>query len=163
MIGQRVTAMIINSLGFMNTRLYMFPEFLENKPVDRLLGDGLIAEDFNDDALGRALDAIHEYGVNKLFSEVAFSIAIEQKLMGTSIHIDSSSLFVHGEYTGDEGSIKLLDNNESSSETLATTPHITHGFSKDYRPDLKQVVINIATYGSCGISYHDRKSFRQRL
>ena len=35
-IGQRVAAMIINGLGFMNTRLYMFPEFLENKPVDRL-------------------------------------------------------------------------------------------------------------------------------
>ena len=44
----------------------------------------------------------------KLLSEVAFPIAIEQKLMGTSIHIDSSSLFVHGEYTGDEGSIKLF-------------------------------------------------------
>ena len=59
-----------------------------------------------------------------------------------SIHIDSSSLSVHGEYTGDEDSIKLLDDNESNSETLATTPRITHGFSKDYRPDLKQVVIN---------------------
>ena len=63
----------------MNTRLYMFPEFLDNKPVDRLLGDGLIAEDFNDDALGRALDAIHEYGTNQLFSEIACPIAIEQK------------------------------------------------------------------------------------
>ena len=101
-IGQRAAAMIIHSSGFMNSRLYMFPEFLGNKPVDRLSGDGLIAEDFNDDALGRALDAIHEYGVNKLFSEVAFSIAIEQKLMGTSIHIDSSSLSVHSEYTGDK-------------------------------------------------------------
>ena len=139
-IGKRVAAMIINGLGFMNTRLYMFPEFLENKPVDRLLGDGLMAEDFNDDALGRALDAIHEYGTNKLFSEVAFPIAIEQKMMGTSIHVDSSSLSVHGEYTGDEDSIKLLNDNESNSETLATTPLITHGFSKDYRPDLKQVV-----------------------
>ena len=103
----------------MNTRPYMFPEFLGNKPVDRLSGDGLIAEDFNDDALGRALDVIHEHGANKLFSEVVFPIAIEQKLMGTSIHIDSSSLFVHGEYTGDEGSIKLLDDNESSSENIS--------------------------------------------
>jgi len=110
-IGQRVAAMIINGLGFMNTRLYMFPEFLENKPVNRLLGDGLIAEDFNDDALGRALDVIHEYGTNQLFSEIAFPIAIEQKLIGTSIHLDSSSLSV---------------------------------------PDLKQVVINIATTGAAG-------------
>ena len=70
--------------------------------------------------MGRDLDAIHEYRANKLFSEVAFPIAIEQKkLMGTSINIDSSSLFVHGEYTGDEGSIKLLDDNESSSENIS--------------------------------------------
>jgi len=150
-IGQRVAAMIINGLGFMNTRLYMFPEFLENKPVDRLLGDGLIAEDFNDDALGRALDVIHEYGTNQLFSEIAFPIAIEQKLMGTSIHLDSSSLSVHGEYTEeDEGGIKLSDDNESVLETLVATPSITHGFSKDHRPDLKQVVINIATTGAAG-------------
>lgn len=150
-IGQRVAAMIINGLGFMNTRLYMFPEFLDNKPVDRLLGDGLIAENFNDDALGRALDVIHEYGTNQLFSEIAFPIAIEQKLMGTSIHLDSSSLSVHGEYTEeDEGGIKLLDDNEQGLETLAATPSITRGFSKDHRPDLKQVVINIATTGAAG-------------
>ena len=124
-IGQRVAAMIINGLGFMNTRLYMFPEFLENKPVDRLLGDGLIAEDFNDDALGRALDVIHEYGTNQLFSEIAFPIAIEQKLMVTSIHLDSSSLSVYGEYAEeDEGDIKLLDDNEPGLETLAATPSI---------------------------------------
>ena len=77
-------------------------------------------------------DAIHEYGTNQLFSEIAFPIAIEQKLMGASIHLDSSSLSVHGEYTEDKDSIKLLDDNESNSETLATTPRITHGFSKDH-------------------------------
>ena len=67
-MGQRVAAMILNGLGFMDTRLYMFPEFLQNKPVDRLIEKSIEAEDFNDDALGRCLDAIHEYGVNKLFS-----------------------------------------------------------------------------------------------
>ena len=35
-IGQRVSAMILNGLGFIDDRLYMFPEFLKNKPVDRL-------------------------------------------------------------------------------------------------------------------------------
>ena len=32
-IGQRVSAMILNGLGFIDDRLYMFPEFLKNKPV----------------------------------------------------------------------------------------------------------------------------------
>jgi len=32
-MGQRVTGMILNGLGFINDRLYMFPEFLKNKPI----------------------------------------------------------------------------------------------------------------------------------
>ena len=51
-MGQRVAAMILNGLGFTNDRLYLFPQFLENKPIGRLLGQGLSANDFNDDAVG---------------------------------------------------------------------------------------------------------------
>ncbi len=52
-MGQRVAAMIFNGLGFVDDRLYMFPEFLHNKPVDRLFEGDVEAENFNDDALGR--------------------------------------------------------------------------------------------------------------
>ena len=45
--------MILNGLGFMDDRLYMFKNFLENKPVDRLFGKGVKASYFNDDALAR--------------------------------------------------------------------------------------------------------------
>ena len=31
-------AFILNGLGFIDTRMYLFPEFLKNKPVDLLLG-----------------------------------------------------------------------------------------------------------------------------
>ena len=50
-MGQRSAAMILNGLGFMNDRLYMFENFLKNKPVDRLFGKGVKASHFNDDAL----------------------------------------------------------------------------------------------------------------
>lgn len=46
-MDKRVTAMILNGLGFIDGRLYLFEEFLKNKPVDRLLGDGVKAEDFS--------------------------------------------------------------------------------------------------------------------
>ncbi len=81
-MGQRVAAMIFNGLGFVHDRLYMFPEFLHNKPVDRLFEGDVEAENFNDDALGRCLDAIYAYGTTKLFSEVAFEIGIEQGFFG---------------------------------------------------------------------------------
>ncbi len=37
-MGQRAAAMIMNGLGFMDDRLYMFPKFLENKPVTKWNG-----------------------------------------------------------------------------------------------------------------------------
>ena len=66
--GERAMAMILNGLGFMDDRLYLFPKFLENKPVARLFDKDLSANDFNDDALGRFLDAAHGYGENKASS-----------------------------------------------------------------------------------------------
>lgn len=97
-MGRRVTAMIFNGLGFIDDRLYMFPQFLDNKPVDRLFKGAVKAEYFNDDALGRCLDAIDEYGVTKLFSEIDFMISVEQKLLGRTFNIDTTSLTVYGEY-----------------------------------------------------------------
>jgi transposase len=75
---------VIGFRNFMDDRLYMFPEFLENKPVDRLFGSDVQAAYFNDDSLGRCLDAISEYGVTKLFSERAFEIGVEQRLLGAT-------------------------------------------------------------------------------
>jgi transposase len=63
-----VAAMILNGLGFIDDRLYLFPQFLANKRVDKLLGAKLCAADFNDDVLGRGLDALYGYGITQLFS-----------------------------------------------------------------------------------------------
>jgi len=133
-MGERIAAMVLNGLGFIDDRLYMFADFLANKPVDKLLGSHLKADYFTDDALGRCLDRIYGYGVTPLFSELAFSIGVEQNLFGKSLHIDTSTLSVYGDY-----------------EKENKGPQVTHGFSKDHRPDLKQVVINLATTGKAGI------------
>jgi transposase len=54
--------MILNGLGFTGRRLYLTPQFFEGKPLERLLGEGILAKHLNDDALGDALDAIAAYG-----------------------------------------------------------------------------------------------------
>jgi len=90
-MGERVAAMILNGLGFVDTRLYMFPEFLENAPVNRLFGREIDAASFNDDSLGRCLDAISNYGVTKLFTELSFAIGTEKKLLEKSAHFDTST------------------------------------------------------------------------
>ena len=132
-MGQRVAAMILNGLGFTDDRLYLFPEFLKNKPVERLLGEGLKASDFNDDASGRCLDEITNYGTTPLFTEIAFEVGLAEDLLGTCAHFDTTSLSVFGEYE-----------REDASESF----NITHGHSKAHRPDLKQMVLNLATTGA---------------
>jgi len=135
-MGQRIKAMILNGLGFIDDRLYMFPEFLANKPVDRLFSSDVLADQFNDDALGRCLDAISKYGVTKLFSELAFEIGTEHKLLGHTAHFDTTSLTVYGAY---EEQDELAKKNEFN---------ITYGYSKAKRPDLKQMILNLATTGA---------------
>ena len=181
-MGQRVAAMIFNGLGFIDDRLYMFPQFLSNKPMDRLFKGELQAENFNDDALGRCLDSIYEYGVTKLFSEVAIEIGIENKLLGKFAHFDTTSLMLYGDYEqpeieektdfsnskvsenilksdmlaplSSEQSPKIEELNIPNSNLAAADPSANaipkNGYSKEHRPDLKQMVLNLATTGSAG-------------
>ncbi|MBA3814448.1 MAG: IS1634 family transposase [Alphaproteobacteria bacterium] len=142
-MGTRVSAMILNGLGFVTRKLYMFPGFLHNKPVERLLGPGLEAQDFNDDALGRCLDAIYEYGVMKLFSELAFEIGTTLNLLGRSTHMDTTTLSVYGEYEEEETSTQVAGKEKD-------LPSPAFGYPKNGRFDLKQMVLLLATTGPSG-------------
>lgn len=132
-MGQRVAAMILNGLGFTDDRLYLFPEFLKNKPIERLLGKGLSASDFNDDATGRCLDEITNYGTTPFFTEIAFEVGLAESLLDSSAHFDTTSLSVFGEYDSDD---------------VSNSFKVTHGHSKAHRPDLKQMILNLATTGA---------------
>ena len=147
-MGQRVAVVIFNGLGFVDDRLYMFPEFLHNKPVDRLFDGDVEAENFNDDALGRCLDAIYAYGTTKLLSEVAFEIEIEQGLLGRTFNIDTTFLTVSGDYEEEEGTSQKSSVQSPLDASSGAVPR--HGYSKDHRPDLKQMVLNLATTGAAG-------------
>jgi transposase len=127
-VGQSVQAMVLNGLGFVGRPLYLTPEFLKQKPVDVLVGEGLEAEDFNDDSLGRALDALFESGVTEVFAQVAAGALVELGIEANILHLDSTSFALHGEYEGEAG---------EEREAI----RITHGYSRDHRPDLKQAVL----------------------
>ena len=44
-LGQAVLAMMLNGLGFSNRRLYLIPQFFAHKPIERLLGPGITADE----------------------------------------------------------------------------------------------------------------------
>ena len=137
-VGDAVKAMVLNGLGFVNQRLYLVPSFFESKPVDRLIGWGIEPEHLNDDVLGRALDSLYDRGVTELYSVVALKAAQRLGLTSRFAHLDSSSFHVDGNYNSDapprEGVI-----------------HITKGYSRDHRPDLNQVVLDLIVEHQAGI------------
>jgi transposase len=138
--GERIAAMILNGLGFIDSRLYLFPEFLSDKPLDRLFNRPVQPEWFNDDATGRCLDAISEYGTTKLFTEISLIIGQSRNLLGKSIHIDTTTLSLYGDYDSSE------DNVTSQPEAMTAQP--ARGHAKSGRHDLKQMVLLLATTGA---------------
>ena len=134
--GRRVAAMVLNGLGFMNSRLSMTTHFFQDKPVAHLLGSEVKAEHLNDDCLGRCLDKIAAYGVTKLYSELAFEVAREQGLLSQRLHLDTTSFVLHGRYD-----VEVPDE--------APTPD--YGYSKANRPDLKQVMLSLTQGGVANI------------
>ena len=159
-VGTCVKAMILNGLGFVNRALYLMPHFFKDKPVERLLGEGVAAEHLNDDALGRALDVIYAYGPEALYGQLA---AQAVKRLGLSCkvgHIDTSSFHVDGAYNSDQ---------EDVPEGVI---HITQGYSRDHRPDLNQVILQLICEHQAGIplwmdalsgNSSDKASFRETL
>ena len=71
-LGTATLAMVFNGLGFSNRRLYLLPQFFENKPLERLLGvPGIEAADLNDDCLGRTLEWLYAHDVTRLNSRAS--------------------------------------------------------------------------------------------
>jgi len=158
-VGLAVKAMILNGLGFIQRVLYLMPMFFMNKPLERLLGRGITAEQLNDDVLGRALDAIYKYGIGKLYSQIAAKVV---KILGLTCkfgHLDSTSLHTDGKHN-------------SEDEPVVDVIHITKGYSRDHRPDLNQVVLQLITENQAGIPIRmaalsgntsDQTSFRETI
>lgn len=154
--GEAVAAMIINGLGFSDRPLTLTPQFFQNKAMGRLFREEVNAEHFNRFKLGRALDNCHNYGCDRLFGELSASICHQYGIDTRFNHLDTTTFSLTGEYD--------IDSDEHTIE-------ITHGFSKDHRPDLKQAVLELMVSQDGGIptisrawngNASDTKIFRER-
>lgn len=130
--GQCVKCMILNGLGFVGRTLYLYSEYFEDKPIDHLFGTSIQAEQIDDNVLGRTLDKLFSLGVTELFTQIALKAMKTLKIKVKSLHIDSTSFHVDGDY------ISLLEQDESRIKLI-------QGYSRDHRPDLNQVVLQMIT------------------
>src|SRR6267143_1829544 len=134
--GEAVAGMILNGLGFSNRPLSLTPQFFANTPLDLLFRQGVTAEMFNRFKLGRSLDEVHAYGCDLLFSEVAMAVCAHEGINQRFNHLDTTSFSLTGDYMPD-----------SDEHAIA----ITHGYSKDHRPDLKQAVLELMVSQDGGV------------
>lgn len=126
--GLVVIAMILDTFSG-RTPLYRMERSYANQDTEILLGSDLPAEKLNDDTLGRVLDRVYNYGTNKLLTNISFQVLKKYKIVKTGLWHDTTSISVWGDYV------------EKKDDPF----HITNGFSKDNRPDLKQFVISLLT------------------
>ena len=100
----------------------------------RWIGPGTIG----DDAIGRALDRLFEADRSSLLTHLALS-ALEHFDLDTSrIHNDSTSVKLSGAY----------------AHQLPGAIQLRRGFSKDHRPDLKQLVYSLCVTSDGAVPIH---------
>ncbi len=134
--GEAVGGMILNGLGFSNRPVSLTPQFFANKPLDLLFRPGVRAEMFNRFKLGRSLDDVHLYGCDLLFSELSLAVCAQEGVETRFNHLDTTSFSLSGDYIP-----------ESDEQAIT----ITHGYSKDHRPDSKQAVLELMVSQDGGI------------
>lgn len=133
--SQVLKAMILNCLGFTDSRLYMYSQYFETIPIERLLGPQISVSDLNDDVLGRTLDSIHAADPTQLFMKIALKMMKKINLKTQLLHCDTTNFSVYGDY-------------EHSGN--GSTIEITYGHAKDKRDDLKRFGLGMIT-NQCGI------------
>lgn len=157
--GEALVAMILNGLGFHSSTLHMFPQFFANKPVERLIGPGICADDLNDDVLGRCLDALFEADVSTLYQVMAEQVVERLELKSTAVHLDITSFHVDGAYDQVDG------------EQLGKL-QLVRGYSRDHRPELNQVILELICENQAGLPIYmqalsgnsnDTKAFAQTV
>jgi transposase len=154
--GEAIAGMIINGLGFSNRPMSLTPQFFEGKALDALIREGITPDMLNRFKLGRSLDDVFSYGCNLLFSEIAIDVCKKEGIDLRFNSLDTTSFSLTGEYDTDSDEHAIV---------------VTYGYSKDHRPDLKQVILELMVSQDGGVPFmskshdgnaSDNNVFKQR-
>jgi len=134
--GEAVKGMILTGLGFCNSVLSFTPSFFKDRPLEILFREGVEFEYFNRFKLGRSLEELYENDCSLLFQKISSSVVLQENIGCRFNNLDTTSFNVTGEYLPEEDSEAIL---------------LKHGYSKDHRPDLKQIVQEMIVSSDGGI------------
>ena len=123
--GEAIMAMVLDTLSG-RSPLYRLQEYFEEKDTELLLGTPVDPALFSDHNLARVLDKVYESGTQAIFSKLSQNAIQRYGIDTRKVHFDTTSVSVYGDYA------------------MTDKPfNITHGHSKNHRPDLKQFLISL--------------------
>jgi transposase len=108
--------------------------------------DAAQAERLSDDRIGRALDRLFDADRAALLTEVVLAVAQRFGIRMQQLHNDSTSISLCGQYRQASG----------RRVRARSAPAITYGYSRDHRPDLKQLLFILTTDADGGVPVHFR-------
>jgi transposase len=110
-----------------------------------------MAEDLNDDCLGRTLDWLYDQDVTRLFAGLALRARRAFDLEVGRLHADTTSFSVHGQYASDRPDAEIereeAEEDDEEDEGEPAVIAVTYGYSRDHRDDLKQWMLALVTSG----------------
>jgi transposase len=95
---------------------------------------------FNDDRIGRTLDRLFRCSQPALLTDIILQAIRAFHIDLSQFHQDTTSVSFHGDY--------------QSSKPDGAAPHITFGYNKDHRPDLKQLIWSLVVSADGAIPVH---------
>ncbi len=140
--GESIAAIVL-CIFAKRRALHRFELFFANQDLELLFGrKDLLASDFNDDCLGRALERLAESGFKTIFGTVVLNAQTAHGFTAETCHADTTSISVHGEYETEEAAWE-------EPPLFLTFGHA----KKNNRPDLKQFKFGLLTNGE-GVPIH---------
>jgi transposase len=140
--GRGVEALVLAMLDG-DHALYKVGQRLEERGMRPLLQAGLRRESLNDSRLGQILDALFAANLNRVFSALALKALAIYAIPTAWLHQDTTTMTLYGAYRG----LPEPTEPEAPEDAAPLAPRPAHGYSKDGRPDLKQVLLSLGVSG----------------
>ena len=128
--GDVMLALIMDTITG-RSPLYKLEQSFAQQDMELLFGRDIPVDKLNDDLVGRSMDAIYDAGTGLILTAVAVNAVRLYELETRCAHHDTTSLMVYGDY-------------DLYEEAGHGHPFVVaRGYSKDHRPDLKQIVLSL--------------------
>ncbi|MGH9920122.1 MAG: IS1634 family transposase, partial [Nitrososphaerales archaeon] len=140
-----VIGLVVRNIISSHRPLYALGEWAAPYKASLLgLEDGDLGA-LNDDRVGRMLDRLFDCDRASFITEVVLRVIREFDIDCSRFHNDSTTVTFHGAY----------DTASGATRAGKSTPAIVHGFNKDHRPDLKQLlyILTVSSDGAVPIAY----------